>query len=312
MFWLLIASLAHAEPAALISRFPPGHLPDTDAVFGALKELAEFGTADDAPLLRSVVEKEDGGVQRAAVQALAAIEVRERSALRDGFSRKIPGEKEIDSWIAARAKAPSARLGHAEQQMVAYSALVLAEAIVQGTPEALEPVAQAALPQLREQAKAAERTNKPALAVSLYVLAMVSGDEQARGDLVEFGVDPDRLVLGMTSAGTPPGVPRIEAESVGAVVRSGEAETLTALLERARGSARIQRVMALDNLAGLLKSGTVIGEAARQANSALELSAADPQAEIRRAARRSLQDLHGVALQLSSTDGTGTTSPPLD
>lgn len=304
MFWLLVTSLAHADPAALISRFPPGHLPDTDAVFEALDELAELGTADDAPLLRSVVEKEDGGVQRAALQALAAIEGRERAALREGFSNKIPGDREIDAWIAARAKSPSARLGHAEQQMVAYSALVLGEAIAQGAPAALEPVAQSDLSQLREQASAAERTRKPALAVSLYVLAMVSGDDQARQDLVEFGVDPDRLVLGMTSAAAPPEMPRIEAESVGVVVQGGQDETLAALLERARGSARIQRVMALDNLAGLLKSGTVNGEAARQANSALELSAADPQAEIRRAARRSLQDLHGAALQLSAIDGS--------
>jgi hypothetical protein len=304
MFWLLVASLAHADPAALISRFPPGHLPDTEAVFGALQELAQHGTADDQPLLRSLVEKEEGGVQRAALEALAAIEGRERSALRSGFAHTVPGEREIEAWISGRGKAPSARLGQAEQQMVAYAALVLSQALSEGCPGSLEPVAQAELPQLREQAKLAERANKPSLAVSLYVLAVVSGDNHARADIVEFGVDPDRLVLGMTSAGTPPEIPRIEAESVGVVVQGGEEETLAALLERARGSARIQRVMALDNLAGLLKSGTVNGEAARQANSALELSAADPQAEIRRAARRSLQDLHGGAFQLSSIEGT--------
>ncbi len=73
-------STAHAgkseDAVLLLSRFPIGSVPELPEVLDAVDRLAEHSSADDLPLLESLVTHETGAVRSSAQSAVARIRAR--------------------------------------------------------------------------------------------------------------------------------------------------------------------------------------------------------------------------------------------
>ncbi len=86
----LLIPLATAGPlddaAALLSRFPAGGVPQTDAVVSAIGTLGTGGSAAERPLLGRLAYEEAGRVASAASDALASLRNREIGFVFQGFN----------------------------------------------------------------------------------------------------------------------------------------------------------------------------------------------------------------------------------
>ncbi len=201
----LLIPLATAGPlddaAALLSRFPAGGVPQTDAVVSAIGTLGTGGSAAERPLLGRLAYEESGRVASAASDALASLDARDQATERVAFAIGVQ-----TTASGAQTIGDLGALGPAEGAAVAYAHAVLgpAEGRVVRT---LDPVSPAQARALTADAVRAERERGPAASVPLYLQAALSGDADGLLGLTALGVDVELLVLGMSAeAGPAPAV----------------------------------------------------------------------------------------------------------
>ena len=277
----LLAPLALAGPlddaAALLSRFPAGGVPQTDAVVAAIDTLASDGTAAERPLLGQLAQDESGRVAHAASDALAALDARDQAAERVAFAILLRAQ--LTGPDAVRALGP---LGPAEGAAVTYAHAVVGSA---GGDHArtLEPVSPERARALVADAERAERELGPAASVPLYLQAAMSGDADGLLGLTALGVDTELLVLGMSAAGGPAPALRLDPVQLDLVAVGAGDRTVEVLVERALADQPLVRMAALDGLATLVRRAGV-SQASRSKARATLVAARDRPARGPRAA----------------------------
>jgi HEAT repeat protein len=282
--WLVAGALALAGPAraadprdpneaaALLSRYPAGSLPLDPTTMTAIHLLGEAGDRQDISLLRNIAEHERDEIRAAAVDAIGAIRDRQRIAQRERFARDLPDQADLAAPAAAlRAQG----LGGEEAACAAYADRILGteplgphpstREEVKGDPEALieEGRPRTAVAVLERdpssaaralEARAWEDLGEPRGAVRQYALLAARGEAEGWEALDRFGVDPERLLLGLlTHADTrlPPGA---ESEVLEVLVRRGELPTVEVLAERATHRSASERAIATDALVRMIQA----------------------------------------------------------
>jgi hypothetical protein len=263
----LLVPLALAGPlddaAALLSRFPAGGVPQTDAVVSAIGTLGTEGAAAERPLLGQLARDESGRVATAASDALAELDARDQATERVAFAITVQttasGAPSIEALGA---------LGPAEGAAVAYAHAVLgaAEGHVVRT---LEPVSPARARALVADAERAERERGPAASVPLYLQAALSGEADGLIGLTALGVDAELLVLGMSAANGPAPAVRLDPVQLDLVAVGAGDRTVDVLVERAEADRPLVRMAALDGLATLVRRAGVSPESRTKAKDTL-------------------------------------------
>lgn len=281
---LLLTSAQAAEPdtaATMLSRYPAGKVPDSAPVMSAIASLASDGTAEHRAVLESLEEMEEPAIARAAEQALAAID---RRGLRAAYTA--PDARQIRRWIADQprpmTRADGSPMGRTEQEALGYAVLVL------GAPRG-EDVGPA---HLLKAATHLEDTRDVPGALSLYAKAASLGEADALLTIRDFGVDPELLLLGMSVTAAEPLIDTAPPEALDVLIREGSSSTVAVLIERADTANHIDRAVALDALAEMLRTTTLPASARRSARSELEQAAMSGREEALSAfAREALVDM---------------------
>jgi hypothetical protein len=273
--WLLIyTSLASASPApvepkvsssalerevqadqsaALLSRFPSGHVPATEPVMAAIAALGASGSREHLSLLSSLAEREEPEIQQAAQLAIAELNQRTVDTTRRIFSaNNIPSDSAIDHWVRAHeselARPNGSKLGREDSRMVAYAAIVL-----DGIKNAQVPTAD----DDQAEAHARELQTDAIPALVHYARGAADGQQDSFDAIRAFGVDPERLLLGMSASPKSELVARVEPTAVEVLVREGSAPTIAVLMERAQSGDTAEKVVALDALGRMLQKDDV-------------------------------------------------------
>lgn len=281
---LLFTSAQAAEPddaATMLSRYPAGMVPDSGPVMSAIASLASTGTAEHRAVLESLQEMEASTISRAAADALVSIERRSQRA-----SFTAPDSRQIRRWVAEisqpMTRADGSPMGRAEQEALGYAVLVL------GAPRG-EEVAQA---HLMRAATHLEDTQDAPGALALYATAAALGEPDAFLTIQDFGVDPELLLLGMSVSTASPRVASVPSEALDVLIREGSSSTVAVLVERADTANHIDRAVALDALAEMLRTTVLPASARRSARDELEAAAMAGREEALSAfARESLDDM---------------------
>jgi len=283
----LFCASAHAEtrlePAALLSRYPAGAVPDTDDVHAAIGALGATGDDDVLSLLQSLRTHEGKAVRDHATEAQALVANRALTQLRVSAAREAPTERDLRAWIVGHPELGS-KVALSEKRVVAYAAVVTEGAAwTEDSVGALTPE-QSAL--AVEHGEALELSGRLESAMPLYVDAALSGDARAVHALMARGVDVQRLALGLSSAhGVQAGLPQLNSAPV---VRSADSTTVSVLITRAQSDSSLPRLAALEILGMLMRDGELDADQVRRARRALVMAARDARPAIRHTAQSAL------------------------
>jgi hypothetical protein len=279
----------------------------------ALHRLGEQGTTEHIGLLRSLSEHERAEVSSIAAEAMSTIRERQRRDQRERFALSLPDWPELAN---ASREYVTRGVGREEAACVAYSALLLhpeeprypahaesgdAEQLLAGgrPRQALS----AALAVEREgvaregesrwlQARAYEDLGEVRSAIRMYAILAAGGDEKAKAALDGYGVDTERILLGILAfpdfsdeADATP------AQVLEVLVRHGDDLTVTVLAERTRSAAASDQATAADALARMLEGsarshplGVAVQHDARSALARVSREGPEPLREIAEAA----------------------------
>jgi len=241
------------QAAATLSRFPSGRVPATEQVLAAIAALGASGSREHLALLSSLAEREAPEIQQAAQVAIAELNQRTVDTTRRIFSaNNIPSDSAIDHWVRAHeselARPNGSKLGHTESRMVAYAAIVLDGIKTAQVPSADDDAAEARVRELQTDAI-------PALVH--YARGAADGEQGSLDAIRAFGVDPERLLLGMSASPKSELVARVEPTAVEVLVREGSAPTIAVLMERAATGDTAEKVVAIDALGRMLQKDDV-------------------------------------------------------
>jgi hypothetical protein len=129
-------------------------------------------------------------------------------------------------------------------------------------------------------------------ALALYATAAALGEPDAFLTIQDFGVDPELLLLGMSVSTASPRVASVPSEALDVLIREGSSSTVAVLVERADTANHIDRAVALDALAEMLRTTVLPASARRSARDELEAAAMAGREEALSAfARESLDDM---------------------
>lgn len=285
--WILTAGLLSAiaaEPddaAALLSRYPAGQVPSSAPVMDAILSLQRNGTADHLGVLQSMRSYEGSPVREAATGAIAIVTLRARLLQREHY--EAPDRGAVRAWLSAHptlTRRDGTVLGPRESEVVAYTVLVF------GEPQQVWAQMPSVL--VNEGEKREDQSNLGGALVR-FAFAAAHGDHEARTLLETFGLDEEKLLLGLTAdtelTNTPP------AEASDALVQLSGAQTVSVLIERSRSSSEIPQVQALDALAEMIRRGQLPAASRRAARQRLEDATQDVREPMRVFAQAVLQDL---------------------
>jgi hypothetical protein len=251
------------DAAALLSRFPAGGVPQTDAVVSAIGTLGTGGSAAERPLLGRLAHEESGRVASAASDALASLDARDQATERVAFAIGVQ-----TTASGAQTIGDLGALGPAEGAALAYAHAVLgpAEGRVVRTLELVSPAkAQAVM----ADAMRAEREHGPAASVPLYLQAALSGDASGLLGLTALGVDAELLVLGMTVEAGPAPAMRLDPIQLDLLAVGAGDRAVDVLVERAGADRPLVQMAALDGLATLLRQARVSPDSRAKAKETL-------------------------------------------
>jgi HEAT repeat protein len=237
------------DAAATLSRFPAGHVPATEPVLAAIAALGTAGSRDHLALLSSLEQREAPEVQEAAASAIAELNQRTVDTTRRAFSAsKIPSDNAVDKWVRAHesqlARPNGSKLGRTESRMVAYAAIVLDGIKTAQVPAADDDQAEALARELDTDAV-------PALVH--HARSAADGGQESLDAIRAFGVDPERLLLGMSASPKSEIVARVEPTAVEVLVRQGSERTIAVLMERATSGDTAEKVVAIDALGRMIQ-----------------------------------------------------------
>ena len=260
--------------AQMLSRFPPGHVPASIPVLNAMGVLEESGDLEHISLLESMIDGESREIQEAATLALAGISSRGRHALRKNFSE--PTSEQIHA-LGELLRNESVHLGPHERQALAYAVLVLEK-----IPDNVER-------EWRLSGMSQEDAADAQGALRTYALAAANGHIEALEEIRAYGVDPERLVLGLWTAWCPEQTDTTTTLEI--LVRVGSIQTVRVLANRALRATAYHRAIALDALSQMLADGKLSRTAVSAARHGLESGMRDPHDDVRQLARAALLEL---------------------
>lgn len=280
---LLLTSAWAAEPddaAAILSRYPAGMMPTSEPVMSAIETLGASGDQEDRSVLQSLQEMEKPSIASAAATALAAIERREQ---RTAYAA--PDSRQVRRWLSEQTvpltRADGSLMGRSEQEALSYAALIL------GSPRS-----GLGERDLLVEAEGLEDAGDAAGALLLYAQAASLGQPEALTTIRDFGVDPELLLLGMSVPSETAVIERAPPQAIDVLIREGSAKTVAVLIERADTAGNIERAVALDALADMLRSTPLSASARRSARSELEKAATSTrEGALSAFAREALADL---------------------
>lgn len=224
--WSARADEPLREVAVLLSRYEAGEVPATPEVLGAIDRIGAEGAPSDASLLASLVAHESEPTAGTARRALDALRARQRTDQRQRFA-------------ATQLPAPSSAGGESAR-CLAYAEALLGTSV---------PLAEEGG---RARALALEDAGDVRGAVRQYAALAALGDGEARAELVGFGVDPERLLLGMLRLAPDVGAPPTDAKTLDLLVRRGDRLTVAVLAERAAAPTASEAAFAVDALSRML------------------------------------------------------------
>jgi hypothetical protein len=259
------------EATALLSRFPAGDVPVDPTVMDAIHTLGEIGDHTSVSLLRSLVEHERDEIASAARRAIARIRDAQRTSQRASFAASLDD-------IALEPVARPLRgegLGLESSRCLAYAKAVLGpprgafvapatdEAdplllLADGMPrKALAVVIDDAGPDAGMlQARALEELGDLPGALRVYAALAAGGHADARAALEAYGIDAERLLLGVWMEREPtlgtPGEPIGGERLLDTLVRHGGDLTVSVLAEQGRSGAPVEQAQAADALGRML------------------------------------------------------------
>ena len=259
------------DAAALLSRFEPGAMPRAVSVVGALHDLGSFGSAEHLPLLNSLAAEEHHTIQTYARAAIEQIAQRERQIVRSRYQS--PGNEAVTNWLSRHEPVgpEGERLGRNERHMVAYTALVLAEAIGPATD------------QWRKVGADLEAQGRQQDAIRLYVTAALLGEPDAYSRLDAFGLDTERLMLGVYTPLPKQHDARIPLQAW--LIEEGGIATVRVFAERVGRSDATERGLTLAALSAMIQAGRLNTSADAAARSRIQRSQGDPDALVSEFAR---------------------------
>jgi hypothetical protein len=271
------------DAAALLSRYAAGTVPIDDQVAIALHTLAAHGERAELSLLRSLVDHEQPLIAEAAAGAIHDIRERARDTQRETFAARLPAAGEIVSVAAAFR---TEGLGAEAALCAAYASEVLVRAAETSAAHPVDPLPQdgdadallesgdarkalaaslfhrpsgarlrdADLAALRSEAVAREEIGDLDGALHLYARLVAYGDPAAQDALDGFGIDAERLLLGLyvhPKDGTLQGAdgPIV----INHLVRNGETLTVAVLAERHQTGTVSERMTTVDALGRMLE-----------------------------------------------------------
>ena len=281
---LLLSTTQAAEPddaAAILSRYPAGMMPSSEPVMSAIETLGASGDPADRAVLESLHEMEKPPIASAAATALAAID---RRALRTEYTA--PDSRQIRRWLAEQphtlTRPDGSQLGRSEQEALGYAALIL------GSPRSSTLGER----DLLIEAEGLEDAGDAAGALLLYAKAAAMGEPGALSTIRDFGVDPELLLLGMSVPTQEPMIERVPPQALDVLIREGSTKTVAVLIERVDTAGHIERAVALDALADMLRTTPLPASSRRNARSELEKAATSSrEAALSAFAREALADL---------------------
>lgn len=284
--WILPALLSTAlagppdDAATVLSRYPAGRVPNSPVVMDAIRALQEEGGADHIGVLQSLQEHEQSPIREAAGGALLIVTLRARLERREAYTA--PDNRDVRRWLSEHqpARDDGSPLGEREADAVAYAVLVC------GGPQKV--YAQTPTVLISEGEKREDEADLHS-ALLHYSFAAARGDHAAREIIGAFGLDTERLLLGLSARTRlltePP------AETLDTLIGTGSAQTVAVLIERSRASDEITQVQALDALAEMIRRGQLPAAARRQARQRLEDATHDNREPMRVFALTVLSDL---------------------
>lgn len=250
--------LAPDSAAVVLSRYPPGHMPVEAAVIRAISSLEVRGSRRDVSLLRHIAAHEQPVLATAARRAIAAVRTRQRHAQRVAFADDLRAPIDMAAMIRTWRREG---LGPAEAACAAYAHTIVGDAptadgpSIDGDPERLladgkASAAVAALdadadPQLA--ARAFEEAGQIRRALRIHAERAVAGDDDALATLEDYGVDTERLFLGLLRSGEVD-----DAQALETLVRRGDGWTVRVLAERVKAPAASEQATAADALGRML------------------------------------------------------------
>ncbi len=271
------------DPAAWLSRFPAGGVPDTEDVHAAIDALGATGDEGSMGLLQSLRAYEATEVRDHAADAHARVARRTLRDLRSMAARQAPTERDLRAWILGHPTLGS-EVASSEKRVVAYAAMVTREA--DWTTDSVGALTPEQSSQAVDQGEGLELSGRIGSALPLYVDAALSGDARAVHALMARGVDMQRLALGLSSAhGEQVGLPQLNSAPV---VQVADPATVSVLITRAQSDSSLPRLAALENLGLLLRSGELNADQVRRARRALMVAARDTRPAVRRTAQSAL------------------------
>lgn len=241
--------------AALLSRFAPGRMSLEEPVFRALHVLTESGTPSEVSLLGDVARHEQDVIANLARSAIVRIRERQREAQREAWAAPTPSTLR-EAHRAWRSKG----LGPTEASCAAYAETVLGNRpllheSVEGHPELLlaEGKARAAIAALTPEdpvllaARAHEEAGDVAGALRVLARRAVTGDEEATAALDAYGLDTERLLLGL------PHTDEVDdSAALELLVRRGSHLTVQVLAERSKRPSASEQAISADALGRML------------------------------------------------------------
>lgn len=287
--WVLPALISAAtagapdDAAALLSRYPAGRVPNSPVVMEAIMDLQTEGGADHVGVLQSLQAHEESPVREAAGGALLIVTLRARLERREAYTA--PDNRDVRRWLSEHApiRDDGSPLGQRESAAVAYAALALGgpQKVYAKTPPVL----------ISEGEKREDKADLHG-ALTRYAFAAARGDQGARELIAAFGLDTERLLLGLSASTDQLSEP--PAETLDTLIDTGSAETVAVLIERSRSPDEITQVQALDALAEMIRRGQLPAAARRQARQRLEAATHDNREPMRVFAQTVLSDLAAV------------------
>ena len=276
MYLLLLAMLASTpvwaaddevrDAVALLSRYPAGQVPVEAATMSAIELLGERGSRVDVGVLRSLAEHERSDVSARALAAIDKVRHRQREAQQLSFRAGLPTSRELE-----QASRPWRQVGMsvASSRVAAYASWVLGDEatgrpsvagdarryLATGRPrKALAALASESpsTEELRLLALAREDAGAPQQALQAYTLLALAGDAAAESVIAGYGVDSERLFLGLLVMERAGPVGDEEARLLEALVRSGGARSVDVLIERMFTAGGSERASAADTLIRML------------------------------------------------------------
>lgn len=254
-----------AEAVKLLSRYPTGSVPVEDVTLNAVALLGANGTKGDVSLLANLVDHERPEIARAAKDAIRSVRERQVSGQRAQFATDLAAQPTTASKTPAKS---SKTFGPKSSECAAYSDALVSTPVapppvgLRGDPRELlaegkpllalaavadEPAQEAQL----LEARALEELGDVKGAVATYAELAVDGNGEAREALAHYGVDAERLLLGMLLK-PENSLNANDAKVLSVLIRSGSGLTVEVLAERTLSPLQSDQLVAADALVQML------------------------------------------------------------